>query len=842
MKTSIIKSIISQLERLFKIGVLTLPVWVLLLAFSAKAGDIKWQGGTASYTNAPDWVGGVVPGLLDNAINDNTTNNVVQINVGDPDWTVNQIRAGNSSGSGAFLQNGQTVNLTGTNFNGSVGSTFITSVRLGVAAGDTGVYTLNGGSINYSNGLFNVGELGTGILNIYGGTITGSGFFYANIGAIATPTAITATVGGGLTEGDFTWFEQGVYVPDGTVGLPHPGVTITSVSQPDHSFIMPPSYTVNDAVMISAAVTNATITPTVPAACSGLSFLGSAGNGPVVVNYAVHHADGTTETGSLSVVDWFGSGTNVLGVGGRVDALGINFQTFGAGNNPHLLSLDIVVTDTGSAVTNIGLTYVSGGVACILGVSSSTGGAFAPVTMTGYNEDMIVEVGAPIVSGSVTDIVNQTNGAIVIASPGQFLIGNVGTAIYNLSGGSIDVSNYVAIGRSSGNGTFNMTGGTLNQDGGGGNLLVGTGFNNNGPSAVGVLNQSAGTINSQGQFLVPESSPSTGTYNLSGTGTLNVNNWLAVGRNSGSGVLNLTNGTITKTGTTGNHFDVGASGPGVLNQYGGVITNTTSDFWLGESGAGTWNMNGGAAYLGTMVMCVNGSATATLNLNGGLINLNGISSNSIGVTTLDFNGGTLQAAADNVNFLSGMTLALMDAGGAVIDSQGYGITIGQELDDLSGGGLAKNGSGTLTLSGANTYTGPTVVNAGTLVVDTSSGANGNYTVADSAGLSVVVKSANAQRNMANLTLAGSTAASLGVDLGAFGTPVSAPLNVSGTLAVNGTITVNLADVDRIAVGAVAIALLGHHHDAPLAVEVSGRLANPTKYAKVTSARPRSRRR
>src|SRR5262249_29178858 len=33
----------------------------------------------------------------------------------------------------------------------------------------------------------------------------------------------------------------------------------------------------------------------------------------------------------------------------------------------------------------------------------------------------------------------------------------------------------------------------------------------------------------------------------------------------------------------------------------------------------------------------------------------------------------------------------------------------------------------------------------------------------------------------------------------------------------------VADVDRVAVGAVAVALLGHDHHAPLAVEVAGRL-------------------
>ena len=103
-----------------------------------RAADRFWSGGTASYTNAAAW-SGTVPGSSDNAINDNGTNNVVQINVGDPDWTVNQIRAGNGAGSGAFVQNGQAVTLIGTNI---ASPAFTTPFRLGIVAGGTGVYTL----------------------------------------------------------------------------------------------------------------------------------------------------------------------------------------------------------------------------------------------------------------------------------------------------------------------------------------------------------------------------------------------------------------------------------------------------------------------------------------------------------------------------------------------------------------------------------------------------------------------------------------------------------------------------------------------------------------------------
>ena len=781
--------------------------FVSVLSFMAavsmtQAADISWIGGTADYTNTADWVGGVVPGGGDSAINDHGSNNAVQISVGNPDWSVNQIRAGNGAGDGAFIQNGQAVTLTGTN--GSTG--YITPLRLGVAAGNTGVYTLNGGSVNYSNGGFNVGELGTGILNMSGGTITGSGNFADNLGTLATPAAVNATVGGGITESDFTWFEQGLSAANPSLGLPAAGTTIVSMSQSDHSYTLPPSYVGNNAVLLSAAVTNATISLTTPTPVTGLSFMGTAGNGATTVAYTVHHADSTTETGSLSMPDWFGPGTasEVMAVGARVDALGINFQFPGpangfTGNAPYLWSLDIPITDTASAVTSVDLKYTTGGIASILAVSSQStgGGAFSPVTITGFNKDVVVENGAvSTVSPSVTDVVNQSNGAINVTGGGQLFIGNVGTAVYNLSGGSVDVHNYIALGRSSGNGTLNMTGGTFNQDGGG-NLLVGTGFNNNGNPAVGVLNQSGGTINSAGQFLCPENSPSTGTYNMSGTATLVVNNWIAIGRAGGAGTLNLTNGSITKIGGGGDHITIGSGGTGVVNQYGGSITNTTSDFFLGESSAGTWNMNGGAAVLGNVLMGVNSSSSAQLNLNGGVLQASEVISPTAGttVTILNFNGGTLQANAGSATFISGLFSATIGASGATIDSQGFNIAVPQELDDNGGGTLTKLGNGTLTLSGPNTYTGPTVVSAGTVFTGTGSAASGGYTVADNAGFGVLVQNANQQYNTASLTLGSSAGASLNFNLGSFGNPAvgAAPLNVSGALTANGTITVNIID-------------------------------------------------
>jgi len=777
---------------------------VLLLAslvFSqtrTQAADIRWTGGTDEYTNPAAWTGGVVPGTLDNAINDNTSNNVVLINPGDPNWTVNQLRAGNGLGDGAFMQNAQTVTLVGTNN----GTGFLTPFRLGVAPANTGVYTLNGGSINFSNGGFNVGELGTGILNINGGSITGSGNLAVNLGSGAIPTAVNATVGNGTSEGDYTWFEQGYYAPNGSFGIPAPGTTIISLAQADHSFIMPPTYTGNNDVLVAVNVPTATIS-SAPTVCSALSFLCTAGNGATTVNYTVHHADSTIQTGTLVIPDWFGpsSASEVLSAGSRVDALGVNFQFPGVvspftGNAPYLWSLDITQTNTTSAVTSIDVTYVSGGVANIFGVSASTGADFAPVAVTGFNKDTIVEVGAQgMVSSLITDVVNQTGGAVNLTG-GQMFIGNVGSGIYNLSGtGTITANNYLVIGRSGGNGTFNMTGGTINKSG---NAFVIS--SRDGGLSSGTLNHSGGTINSSSEVWIGQagntSAGAFGTNNISGTAVLNVTNWLAVGREGAIGVLNISGGTINKTGGGNLTITHGTGARGTINQTGGTLNILTGESWIGEDGGpGIWNMNGGVANVGVVHIAQTGSANGTLSINGGTFAATELTTgNNSAVSSLNLNGGIVQAAASSANFLHDIFIVQVQSGGAIFDSQAFNITIPQALPTSGdgSGGLTKLGSGVLTLSGANGYSGPTLVGAGKLAVTTDSSGNGDLTVSNAADFSVTVKSLNAQYTVPNASFV-ATATTLDIDLGAFGNPTAAPLNIANTLTVNGTVTVNIAD-------------------------------------------------
>lgn len=414
---------------------------------------------------------------------------------------------------------------------------------------------------------------------------------------------------------------------------------------------------------------------------------------------------------------------------------------------------------------------------------------------TGYNGnpgicagdgDFGVSTGTLVLNGgTINNINNET----------WFGENNGCTGYFFMNGGNFNPNNWFVFGRNSGSTGYGvMTGGTITFTGGGDFLIGGGG--------VGALAQSGGTITAYNQYLIPQGNGGNtgrGTNTVSGTAVLNVHDWLAVGRGGGygeldiSGSASITRDNINNGHDSNSHFDIGAGGTGVVNQNGGSITELTSDLWLGETASGTWNFNSGTATVKNVVMDVNSSATAQLNLNGGLFQATSITSPTTGdVSILSLNGATLQANANTTTFISGLFQASVGSSGVTIDSQGYTITVPQALTDNGGGTLTKVGSGILNLTGANTYAGATAVNAGTLATTTASTGGGAFTVANGATLNVQVAGGlNSQITMPNLTFSGSN--TNGIDLNNFGNPSSAPINVTGTLTVGGTLTINISD-------------------------------------------------
>jgi autotransporter-associated beta strand protein len=311
---------------------------------------------------------------------------------------------------------------------------------------------------------------------------------------------------------------------------------------------------------------------------------------------------------------------------------------------------------------------------------------------------------APDATSNAT--LNQSGGTVTVAGTNTFAIGKTGgTGTYNLSDtASLTSAKTLNVGYdSTSTGNFNISGTA--------SLTVNNSVNIGGHGAAGdgtptgTVTMSGGTFTSTSWFSIGESGSATGTFNQTG-GTVNAatSGGTAVNlgdRDGASGTLSVSGGTFNSTGggiSVGNHWTGSGTSTGTLNVSSTGVVNTgtaANGLKLGASGA---------------------AATGTVNLNGGTIRT-AIIQKGAGTGTFNFNGGTLQATATSATFMTGLTNAFVKSGGAVIDTNGFAVTIGQALltDAVStGGGLTKSGTGTLTLGGANTYTGTTIVNNGTL--------------------------------------------------------------------------------------------------------------------------------
>ena len=239
---------------------------------------------------------------------------------------------------------------------------------------------------------------------------------------------------------------------------------------------------------------------------------------------------------------------------------------------------------------------------------------------------------------------------------------------------------------------------------------------------AGTLAQAGGSVTvTGGEVWVGQGAGSTGTYNQD-AGSLTLSNWLAIGRQGGTGAYTLGGSAVlNKLGP--NNLIIGSlGGTGTFTQTGGTVNVQSGKTLLGEDAgaSGTYAISGGAATLGEIILSQRGIGSGTFNLDGGTVTASRVGRAGTGAGTFSFNGGTLTPAANNAAFMQGLTAANVNAGGARIDTNGNSVTIAQRLlDGGGGGGLTKLGAGTLTLGARNTYTGPTTVTGGTLAFGAS---------------------------------------------------------------------------------------------------------------------------
>ena len=175
------------------------------------------------------------------------------------------------------------------------------------------------------------------------------------------------------------------------------------------------------------------------------------------------------------------------------------------------------------------------------------------------------------------------------------------------------------------------------------------------------MDQSNYKLTSSSVFYLGVNDAANGTYNLSGSGTL-----LTASEEIGQ------RGTAIFTQSGGTHT---AAGTIYLAQRGGNATYTLSGGSLsagteviGDVGTGTFTQSAGTNTITDTLNFSSDGGKGTYNLKGGTLVLDGIRTGSTGTSTFNFNGGTLQASASSTMFMTGLTTARVQSGGALIDT------------------------------------------------------------------------------------------------------------------------------------------------------------------------------
>jgi fibronectin-binding autotransporter adhesin len=174
--------------------------------------------------------------------------------------------------------------------------------------------------------------------------------------------------------------------------------------------------------------------------------------------------------------------------------------------------------------------------------------------------------------------------------------------------------------------------------------------------------------------------------------------------------------TLTMGDGTGSRQLQVITGSHTISAPVALASNVGVDVVTGQSLALTGSVSGGGTLTktsgGTLRLTGSNSYTGDTTVSGGAIEFTAGAISS-GVVTLG--GGGVKYATGNTEDLSAKTVNLAFGGGTV-DTGGNDVTFANSIGNFGIGGLTKSGSGTLTLQGANTYTGQTTVSGGVLSV------------------------------------------------------------------------------------------------------------------------------
>ncbi|EEY03035.1 outer membrane autotransporter barrel domain protein [Brucella neotomae 5K33] len=445
---------------------------------------------------------------------------------------------------------------------------------------------------------------------------------------------------------------------------------------------------------------------------------GGAGEGGAAGSIRTGGSQGTSSQGGAGIIGAniavINNGTITGGIGGTG---GLNAEvqndavTFQSGTNSLTLTTKSVISGVVSANGNDDTLTLQNTLSKIDG-GQSEGANISATQYKGF-EHLVVNGGRWTVGGSaiVSGETTLNGGALVVTGPAA-----LGVQAITAQGGAIEASGDQVLNQSfvlKNNPYGASTSGLVVQ---GADNLVLSGV----LSDVGRL-----TKNGSGTLTLTADNTYTGGTVFAG-GVVSVDKEVRLG----GGDLTFNGGTLQVTGTGwtstsravslqagGGTFDI----EDAANNFA-VTQGVTGAGGLMKSGTGTVTLSGVNTYTGGTTLTAGTLAAASDN------NLGGASGG------LTFNGGTLQVMG--TSWTSTNRAVSLQAGGGTFDIEDAANNFAVTQGVAGAGGLTKSGSGTLTLSGANSYTGATTVSAGTLVVANDNTGGGTTTVDVGAGLQI----------------------------------------------------------------------------------------------------------
>ena len=633
--------------------------------------------------------------------------------------TVAGLVGGRTDGTSGFIENGQdrtgsgTSTLTVNTVNATDAFTFYGGIRDNVGAGMMAIAksgpglqvlagfcpytqgtTINGGTLQIGAG-GNTGSLAAAATN----TITDNGTLafsrsdtqtYANT-ISGSGSVVQLGPGTLVLGGTSTGYAGSVAVTAGTLRLVTPGA-MPACASPG---------------LVSVAGGG-----TMSVAAGGSGWAGSDIGNLVTANGSGFAAGSwlvvDTTGGSVSVAASFGGGMGLAKIG--ANTLALAGTTSYSGPTAVLAGMLQAATPLPGCATPGQITVANGGTLTVAAGGSGWAG--------GDIGNLLSANGSGFASGSLLQI-DTTAGGVNVGSSfsGNMALTTLGTNALVLSAANGAVGP-ITVGVPSGSGTLQLpAGGAIGSPAvsvagtlavNGGSLTV-TGIGNPPDSLLAGTTAAPGAIYFSGGMLMVSATANPALAVASGPGA---SSWTQTG---GTAVIV---GQVNAGGTAAT-----SSGSAQMTFSGGsFLQSGGKPFYLAPWCPATMTISGAAnVSLNELIFGYSGTQAMTLNLNGGLLTVGsgGVAYQS-GTATFSLNGGTLQAGG-NFSVASNANLStVVNPGGAIIDTQGYSVTVNSILLPGNGnGGLTKLGSGLLTLAAANTFTGVTTVSNGTLALGNS---------------------------------------------------------------------------------------------------------------------------